>query len=309
MKNSKLADHTSPIISFSLTIIFLLLFTALVSPIYAVDVEAEVSSETSSLTIYNVLPDGSVVVVLQLDTEGKPLITISIEGQILNETILVLDEKGLPLHYTLTQKKLMVFTGNSNKTTIYYTTSGLVEVNGTIFALKIHSITQKSIIVLPENAGLVSFSDSPIVKFSDDRLMLEYNTPGTYKVEYVMLQTTMSNTGGEGEGVDSGILILACLILAPSITLSILFYYFYYSRRVKVTTTLETSVLDERDKMIIEELERSGELSLSELARRLKLAKSTIHRRVMKLKKLGIVSLSEGYGKTVLVRLVKKRER
>ena len=300
MKNSKLTDY----ISFGIMLSFIILVLSMVCHVSAVKQEYN----NSSLTIYNILPNGDVTVVLQLNASSRTLITVETEGKVYNETILVLDERGLPLHFTLKSGKLTVYSGNSSKITIYYTTSNLTLTSNGITILSIHAKTQKSIIVLPENTGLIGFTGTPIIKYNDGRLTLEYNSPGSYKVEYITLNTIRAAERHEGNNLNTTIMIaVLALILASGLSL-LAYYYLHQRREAKITATIEPSILDERDKMIIQELKRSGELSLSELARRLKLAKSTVHRRVMKLKKLGIVTLSEGYGKTVLVRLVKGEE-
>ncbi len=70
--------------------------------------------------------------------------------------------------------------------------------------------------------------------------------------------------------------------------------------------TVETSILDERDRAIIDLLAREGPLSLSEIARRLGYSKSTVHRHLNKLTSLGILERTT-HGRQTLYRL-KKRE-
>jgi len=93
-------------------------------------------------------------------------------------------------------------------------------------------------------------------------------------------------------------------VALTTLIITVLTLFILYSTRKRSTEELEIveGPIDDRDEMILKVLSSYGALSVSEISRITGLYKSTVWRRVQKLRDLGLVKIKVVSGKTIIER-------
>jgi len=161
-----------------------LLFTLILALSLAVSpaLSEETTPETLSLTVYS---DGFVSVDYTIQVDPTyPTQNITVFGQIL-EDLLVLDNEGLPLDYSLSDSTLTVYSLGADKIKLTYLTQDLTSKDGRYWTLSIVAPIPTRII-LPVECTIISLNKVPeTIETSNDRVELLMNST-LIEVTYVI---------------------------------------------------------------------------------------------------------------------------
>ncbi len=156
-------------------------------------------------------------------------------------------------------------------------------------------------VYLPQGAALVYANGTPSFTIASGRIVLHYNTPGVYRIVFIAVQAV----GNQREEEHPSILPFVVVGVAAA-ALALLGYHVRWRRVRRVGEEVELlGGLDERDRAIIRLLEEEGPLTMSEIAGRLGLSRSTVHRRLQRLVRMGLLE-REARGKSVLYRVARR---
>lgn len=277
--------------------------------------------------LYNTYYNGSVLVTIVLRLHGKLKITLPLEGKVKPESIIVLDEYGLPLPYDYNETSITVYPLNSTKITLIYMTEELISYSNGIWILHIKPFLPP-VVILPENSILLKYDGNPRIRAENGRIILHYSSCGGYRVyftsviptevtiEKVRETTPTLLTSPIPTRIPASTIIpekvyplnsLLKVMVILVITIPLIVVVTFYLRRRLSTVTISKSLLDERDREIIDTVKTKGTISLGELTKLLNVPKSTVWRRIRKLQKLGYVEVERIAGKLIIkVRKEKK---
>ncbi|MEM3923699.1 MAG: winged helix-turn-helix transcriptional regulator [Zestosphaera sp.] len=260
---------------------------------------------------YILYPDGHAHVKVVCNVSGKEILELKLERGYVNETIMAFSDSGMPLPYILSPDgKIVVDVSNLSSVTIEYEA-----VVGSVFTeVQVNVLINPlgpADVILPPNSALLYFSGSPqITTVSDSTgkqfyLVLSYDSAGTYEVSFLLLprtelptETLSSQTtppSSEAGAFDTLIFILV------GVAVTALLGYFIIRRRLEKTSEIEPLLehgFDERDKAILKTLS-SGEATLSDLSKAVRLNKSVVWRRLERLRELGYVEKGYSRGKSI----------
>lgn len=278
--------------------------------------------------LYNTYYNGSVLVTIILRLHEKLKITLPLEGEVKPESIIVLDEHGLPLPYDHNKTSIIIYSLNSTRITLIYMTEELVSYSNGIWILHIKPFLPP-VVILPENSILLKYDGNPQIRAEDGRIILHYSSCGEYRV-YFTLAIPVKEVIGKVEGTTQTIPVtnltltptrtptntitpaklkleeaypldnLLKIMVIPAITVLLVIIILYLRKRRLSSLTISKSILDERDREIIDMVKTKGAISLSELTKLLNVPKSTIWRRVRKLQKLGYIEVERVSGKLIV---------
>lgn len=260
---------------------------------------------------YVLYPDGHADIKVVCNVTGKETLELRLEKGYMDMTITVFSDSGTPLPYVLEPDgRIIINTSYLNNVTIEYeavvgNVSAEVQVNVLISPLG------PADVILPLNSALLYFSGSPQVSTISDPtgknfyIVLSYDKAGTYKISFLLLPHTETPTKTpspqtsptpESVGVPTTpILILVGVAAAASLG------YFIMRRKLEKETAIEPLLeqgFDERDKAILKAL-GSGEATLSDLSKTVRLNKSVVWRRLERLRELGYVEKGYSRGKSI----------
>jgi uncharacterized membrane protein len=145
-------------------------------------ISQEVTPEALFLTVYS---DGFVFIDYTLLVDPKsPTQNITVFGQVI-EDLLVVDEDGLPLDYSLIDSLLSVYSLGADEIEITYLTQDLTSKDGRFWTLTIDA-PLTTVIITPEETTIISLNQVPeTVETSDNRVELQMNA-GLIEVTYVI---------------------------------------------------------------------------------------------------------------------------
>ncbi|MEO3993173.1 MAG: winged helix-turn-helix transcriptional regulator [Desulfurococcaceae archaeon TW002] len=260
---------------------------------------------------YVLYPDGHADIKVVCNVTGRETLELKLEKGYIDMTIIVFSDSEIPLPYILEPDgRIIINTSYLNSVTIEYeavvgNVSAEVQVDVLISPLG------PADVILPLNSALLYFSGSPQVSTLSDPtdkkfyIVLSYDKAGTYKLSFLLLplletptKTPTSQTSPPLE--DVGVPTTLILILVGTAAVALLGYFIIRKRLGKeaVIEPLLEQGFDERDKAILKAL-GSGEATLSELSKLVRLNKSVVWRRLEKLRKLGYVEKGYSRGKSI----------
>jgi len=139
------------------------------------------TSKSLSLLVYN---DGVVQVDYEAETDPS-LVRIEVElPGFPYESLLVVDQDGLPLDASVTDKGALVDTLGSTGVVVTYLTSSLTSKTGAIWTLNVTS-TITAGITLPQGSTIINLSEVPVeIGTSEDRPYVRM-LPGDISVSYI----------------------------------------------------------------------------------------------------------------------------
>jgi uncharacterized membrane protein len=160
-----------------LSIVVLILFMTFLVPVQA---QQPVTPESLSLTVY---VDGAVYVEYGLSVDPTyPVVNVSLFGQVF-EDLLVVDENGDPLGYSLDGGVLTVDTLGASFMKVSYTTYDLTNKIGRYWSLNL-SVPVATTVILPPEASILSLNVVPVSIDSGDGYVLLLMPAGQVEVTY-----------------------------------------------------------------------------------------------------------------------------
>ena len=135
--------------------------------------------------IFTVYEDGAVYVDYKLDVDPTyPSVNVTLFGRTF-ENLMVVDERGLPLSFSLFNNTISVNTLGSSSIRISYTTMDLTSKFGRYWSFNV-STPIPSTIVLPKGASILSLNEVPESIVSRDGSTVITMPPGSVEVTYVV---------------------------------------------------------------------------------------------------------------------------
>ena len=273
-------------------------------------------SSVQASAIYNLQPDGSAIVIVKVESLNTLTVTLEVKGAV-PEEVLAFNQDGDPLPVDLNNSILTVYTMNSTVSTIVYTVK-LAEEDGILWRVQVDT-NIPTVIVLPEGSGISSFSSGGSVEVVDGKLAVRFQDPGVHTVEYlyapeeaVTIAPTLTSTPTTATspathaqptlpwaGPETLVEILIAVLVASA---AVAYYVFRRRRKTEVEPVVSDRILDERDRAILNALDRYGQMTLADLSKAAGLHKSTVWRRVRKLRELGLVEVRTVSGRTLIER-------
>ncbi len=251
--------------------------------------------------------------VLLVDVDGSVRVKINVsveDSEALVHTIgipISVDLGGCPnATYYASNNTIRVYAPSCNSVLVEYLTLDATSKNGSIWILSIDA-PYRTIVVLPRVAIPIEITPSPTPVIINGSVALEF-PPGRVVIRYLEVPTpTRSNEASEliatssGSSSSNGINVdtvtfvglAGALLAGVAIALSRV-----RSRRGKRVQPVPR-VLDDVDRRIVEALRRYGQQTARELMERTGIPKSTLYRRLAKLRDLGIVESVTISGSTV----------
>ena len=148
---------------------------------------------TTTTCIYSLGPYGDASIkVKAYNPDGILVLTVPLEKGALTSTLLVYNENGTPLDFTVKNGEAVIDAANS--TTVWVEYSAVVgNVTDNVVNATIHPIGPATV-YLPRGAALVGFNGTAVVDYVSDRIVLRYNSPGTYNIVYLVPPQTTTTT-------------------------------------------------------------------------------------------------------------------
>ena len=148
---------------------------------------------TTTTCIYSLGPYGDASIkVKAYNPDGILVLIVPLEKGALTSTLLVYDENGTPLDFTIRNGEAVIDAANS--TTVWVEYSAVVgNVTDNVVNVTIHPLGPATV-YLPRGAALLGFNGTAIVDYVSDRIVLHYNNPGTYNVAYLVPPQTATTT-------------------------------------------------------------------------------------------------------------------
>jgi uncharacterized membrane protein len=205
--------------------VYVCLLLALTFPLVCAD---STCSQTLVLTAYR---DGFVRVDETIELDHSAL---SVNSTLFGETyqtLIVTEENGLPLNYSVTGNIIVVYNLGSMKINISYLTEDLTSKEGKYWTVSVDCL-QSTKFVMPSNASIISLSNVPdIIENSKDQITLTM-PPGineiTYTTEHIIEK--QENTPDVAAGFELWLIAVALSLVIASIS-SIVGLWFYKSTR------------------------------------------------------------------------------
>jgi uncharacterized membrane protein len=260
-----------------------------------------VVSDNLTLTAYL---DGFVLVLHELEVnQSYPTVNVTLVS-LTREDMLVLDERNLPLEYTLSNRDAIVYSLGAREIKISYLTQELTSKTGQVWTLRV-DVKSNATIALPESATVISLSDVPDqIESSNDQLTLAMPAGEieiTYAAEHNIPsdQTTEKTTSGPSSWQLVG--VSAFSVLVPSLVV-----VFFVLKRKKSETkekppetavNIEKLLTREKDlrpdevKVIRFLAEKNGAAFEAELYDKLELPRTTTWRLLKRLERMEIVEI------------------
>jgi uncharacterized membrane protein len=145
-----------------------------------------------ALLVYN---DGVVQVDYGAETDPS-LVMVEVElPGFPYESLLTVDQDGLPLDFSVTDKGVLIDTLGSTSVVVTYLTSSLTSKTGAIWTLNFTSTITTSI-TLPQNSTIVNLSEVPVEIGTDENRPYVRMLPGDISVSYI---TSVFDARGKAE--------------------------------------------------------------------------------------------------------------
>ncbi len=314
----------------SCVLLAVLVLALLVTQIFA-------TSSPNTRYIYRLDYRGTADVTVIVNATGQDYVRLSLEPGFMDGTLTVYTENGTPLYFNVSNNVVTIYTyGQVNMLIAEYlaqvgNVSEEVIVNATI-----HPQGPASVF-LPQGTALTYVTGDPDINFMNGSIVLLFSKPGTYSIEYAVIPptqtsatTTTSTVTGTGTTISSGsstttlssgtgtstasstvtsqqqinqyLPFIGIAVLATAVAVLVLARLL--RRRPVIAEPEVMSGLDDRDLAILSTL-AGGELSLSDIARRVGLNKSVVWRRVNRMMREGYLERRVVKGRT-MYRLTEK---
>ena len=276
------------------SLLLLLLTTPQVSHIL-VFANGPATFESLTLTVYL---DGFVLVNHELElNQTYPSVNVTLLVGVY-EDLLIADEKNLPLDYSVTNDKALIYSLNATQIKISYFTPDLISKTGKYWTLSlVVSTTVK--VVLPEDATIISLNNVPELIESTNGQVSLVMPSGTIEITYIAEHSLHQET----QSIETWQLI--AIISFP--ILAFIAFALWFLRRKKpqapqpkeTVDEVDVDKLFEREKYLRPEevrvirflAEKHGTAFEAELYAKLNLPRTTTWRLLKRLEKMEIVDI------------------
>ncbi len=298
-----------------------------------------VATSFNARYIYRLDYRGTADVTVIVNATGQDYVRLSLEPGFVDGTLTVYTENGTPLYFNVSDGIVTIYTyGQVGMLIAEYLAqvgniSEEVIVNATI-----HPQGPASVF-LPQGTALTYVTGDPDINFVNGSIVLLFSKPGTYSIEYAVIpptQTTAATTSGTApsstiissessttqvttqssethssisssstspqQQLSHYLPFIGFAVVAAAIVAFLLIKLL--RGRPTITEPEVTSGLDDRDLAILSTL-AGGELSLSDIARKVGLNKSVVWRRVNRMMREGYLERRVVKGRT-MYRLTEK---
>lgn len=265
---------------------------------------------------YKLSSEGYIYAAIFIDNlEDQYIIYVKVEESIVEESLVAINEFNDLLPAELVDSNLILIYNvyNSRKVIVSYVARA-ANISGTHIDVVI-TPGGPSKILLPRSSALLYFNGSAGISFTDTTITLTYDDGGTYLISYIPLtfvsNLTTPTTNKTAEQTYWLQLLTPYLLGASLISLGLAYYILrhYRTAHPKVreegvelpeydVETLRSEV-DERDIEVLKAIV-AKELTISGLARELRLSKSVVWRRIRKLSHLKLITTTDVNGKTYI---------
>ena len=262
-----------------------------------------ITSETLALTVYL---DGYVLVNHELEiNQTYPSINITLLGETLDQ-IIILDEKNLPLTYTIAESEAFIHSLGASQIQISYFTPDLTSKKGKYWTLNTEA-SINSTIKLPEDVSIISLNNVPELIESADGQVALVMPPGTIEIVYVSEHVLYN----QSQGLEVWqLIIIASLPVIASIAFAI-----WFLRRRKTLNKprvrveeVDVNKLLKREKHLRQEevqvihflAEKNGTAFEAELYEKLNLPRTTTWRLLKRLEKMEIVDIKKSRRQNII---------
>jgi uncharacterized membrane protein len=252
-------------------------------------------SESLTLTLYL---DGFVLVNHELElNQTFPSVNVTLLGEAFEE-LLVVDERNLPLDYSLIEGEAIVYSLGASQLKAAYFTPDLTSKTGKYWTLSTE-VSTNATIVLPANASIISINSVPeIIESSNDQVSLVMPAGKieiTYIAEHSLHQQVKNDETWQ----------LIAIVLFPIIA-SIVFAVWFLRRKkpappAEVENEVDLEKLLEKEKHLRPEevqvirflAEKNGTAFEAEIYEKLDLPRTTTWRLLKRLEKMAIVDIQK----------------
>jgi uncharacterized membrane protein len=252
-----------------------------------------VTSESLMLTVYL---DGFVLVNYELElNQTYPSVNVTLLGEAY-EDLLVVDEKSLPLDYSVATGKAIIYSLNATQIKISYFTPDLTSKTGKYWTLSTEVSTSAKVI-LPEDASIISLNNVPELIESSNGQVSIVMPSGTIEITYIAEHSLYP----QPQSYETWQLIA---IVSFTIIASIAFALWFLRRKKppqpkELKDEVDVDKLFEREKYLRPEevqvirflAEKHGTAFEAELYEKLSLPRTTTWRLLKRLEKMEIVDI------------------
>ncbi len=298
------------------------------------------STSFNARCVYRLDYRGMADITVIVNATGQNYVRLSLEPGFVDGTLTVYTENGTPLYFNVSNGVATIYTYGQVSMLIaeYLAQVGNIS-EEVIVNATIHPQGPASVF-LPQGTALTYVTGDPDINFMNGSIVLLFSKPGTYSIEYAVIpptQTTATTSSTTPSSITTsespttsttqittqssktqsstplsntspqqqlsqylpfiGLAVVAAAIVAFMLIKSL-------RRRPAITEPEVTSGLDDRDLAILSTL-AGGELSLSDIARKVRLNKSVVWRRVNRMMKEGYLERRVVKGRT-MYRLTEK---
>ena len=201
-----------------LVILQVLVFLLIVFPSTPNIVSAQTQiSDSLTLTIYL---DGFTQVdqIIELNQ-----LVLSFNLTILSKTpqnLLVVDENGLPLEYSITGSNAVIYSVGSTKINVSYLTQDLTSKMGKYWTISI-DYPESKVLILPKNASIISINSAPdLIESTDGSLKLTMPS-GLTEVTYTAEHFLDEQNAFEPSGFNQWLIVVAVLALSLMVPITL----------------------------------------------------------------------------------------
>jgi uncharacterized membrane protein len=260
------------------------------------------TSESLTLTVYL---DGFVLVNHELElNQTYPSVNVTLLGEA-HEDMLVVDEKSLPLDYSVATGKAIIYSLNATQIKMSYFTPDLTSKTGKYWILSAN-VSTNATVVLPEDASIISLNNVPeLIESSNGQVSLVMPS-GTIEITYIAEHSLYQQT----QSYETWQLIA---IVSFPVIASIAFALWFLRRKKppqpkELTDEVDIDKLLEREKYLRPEevqvihflAEKHGTALEAELYEKLNLPRTTTWRLLKRLEKMEIVDIRQSRRQNII---------
>ncbi len=253
---------------------------------------------------YRLSVNGYAEVTVVVKVENMSEVRINLEPGYVKGSLTSYSENGTPLYSSvINSSKAVIYTYGLTGTVIieYLAKVGNVT-EGVLVNAVIHP-KSRAIVFLPLGAALTYASGGPDIEFVNGSIALIYRSGGVYRIQFIVMPRLGGGAGSTSAAPNVGRPLIRPWIpwLLIAAGASAILVTAFRRRRLRLEGGEEFEVvsgLDDRDLRILKVLV-GGELSLSEIARRVGLNKSVVWRRVNRLMRDGFLERRFSRGRTL----------
>ncbi|RLI35607.1 hypothetical protein DRO53_00795 [Candidatus Bathyarchaeota archaeon] len=264
----------------------------------AVSAQLGYQVEEATLTVYR---DGVVAVALEVAMEGE-LASIRLPLLGTPEAILVLDEEGSPIDFTVEDGWLKIYLFGASNLKVYYQTQDLTSKRGTLWTLSFVS-PWKTRILLPSDAYVTDVNVLPEGFTASEQNLLVEMPPGEVELSYVLEPTVvMPPSGGFPK-----LYLYVGAILSAAITLSAILWFRRRRKRTAPPAVNLEELLRGREHLRPDDrellgflVESGGQAFEAEIRSHFRLPKTTVWRMIKRLEREGLVEVSKVGGQNLV---------